>query len=211
MGHNCVEGPDTQQWQHPAAENKWIAPEAGVAGVIAHLCSARHLPAVWQINPRGGSWLLVPGAPLVPWKFHCQGRAAISLLPTQSDSGVSRGRVTCRDVTAWHVVTSRATPFVTSPLITRHPGHGRHGLTDWQTQNWSRGSKLYRDLSPQLRGTRDPRPGRVGGGTHGGFGSAHVETGHIFDFPVRWHNTWWSITASYLDRGIPSHNHTAGR
>ena len=151
MGHNCVEGPDTQQWQHPAAENKWIAPEAGVAGVIAHLCSARHLPAVWQINPRGGSWLLVPGAPLVPWKFHCQGRAAISLLPTQSDSGVSRGRVTCRDVTAWHVVTSRATPFVTSPLITRHPGHGRHGLTDWQKdQNCT---EIYRHSSggPETR------------------------------------------------------------
>ena len=206
MGHNCVEGPDTpavaasrcrEQMNSTRGRSGWchrtplLCPTS--AGSLTNQSSGRKLAAGAR-SPAGPVKISLPGS-----RRHFSSADTIWQRRVTWPRDMSwRHRVTCRDVTR-HSICHKSTHYP--------PPWPRPTRADRLTE----GSKLYRDLSPQLRGTRDPRPGRVGGGTHGGFGSAHVETGHIFDFPVRWHNTWWSITASYLDRGIPSHNHTAGR
>ena len=159
MGHNCVEGPDTpavaasrcrEQMNSTRGRSGWchrtplLCPTS--AGSLTNQSSGRKLAAGAR-SPAGPVKISLPGS-----RRHFSSADTIWQRRVTWPRDMSwRHRVTCRDVTAWHVVTSRATPFVTSPLITRHPGHGRHGLTDWQKdQNCT---EIYRHRSggPETR------------------------------------------------------------
>ena len=203
MGHNCVE--DTrvqtphQQWQHPAVENKWIATEAGVAPchrtTSALLCPTSAGGLTNQSSGRkhgwaGWCWCQEPRWPrenftarVAPPFLFCRHNLTAESRQrrvTWPRDMSWRHHVTRRDVTR-HSICHKSTHY--PPPWPRPTRADR--LTDEQT-DWQKDQnciEIYRHSSGGPE-TRDQ--GRVGGGTHGGFGSAHVETGHIFDFPVRW-------------------------